>query len=296
VRFFHDRHARGRRLPLPVRGLIPVVLAGVIICLLQGCGPSWSPVERRSPDASGSQLTTDGNYRVRRGDSLYTIAFNFGLDWRDIADWNGIAPPYVIYPDQELRVSPPPRSEQTAVVTRPAQTPKGSSSRDGGAGAPASGQRPPDPPAAEASEAAATPRASSAPARTVPSKLPDPGAWLWPTEGRLISGFKANDPARNGIDIGGREGQPVIAAAAGEVVYSGSGLIGYGELIIIKHSDRMLSAYAHNKRRLVAEGQAVAAGETVAEMGRNDRNQAMLHFEIRVNGAPQDPIKYLPSR
>jgi lipoprotein NlpD len=88
----------------------------------------------------------------------------------------------------------------------------------------------------------------------------------------------------------------VVAAAAGEVVYSGSGLIGYGELIIIKHSDRMLSAYAHNKRRLVAEGQAVAAGETVAEMGRNDRNQAMLHFEIRVNGAPQDPIKYLPSR
>jgi len=270
------------------------MLAGVVICLLHGCGPSWSPVERRSTDGSGTQLTADGDYRVRRGDSLYTIAFHFGLDWRDIAEWNGIAPPYVIYPDQELRMSPPARSTQSVVETRPAQTPKGSSSRDGGG--PASAPRPPDPPAPEASGTAAPPQSSTAPARTAPSKLPDPGAWLWPTEGRLISGFKANDPTRNGIDIGGREGQPVTAAAAGEVVYSGSGLIGYGELIIIKHSDRMLSAYAHNKRRLVVEGQAVAAGETVAEMGRNDRNQAMLHFEIRVNGAPQDPMKYLPSR
>jgi len=119
---------------------------------------------------------------------------------------------------------------------------------------------------------------------------------MWPTEGRVLSSFKANDPSRNGIEIGGSEGQSIIAAAAGEVVYSGSGLIGYGELIIVKHSDRMLSAYAHNRKRLVSEGQRVAAGEKLAEMGRDDRNRAMLHFEIRVNGTPQDPTKYLPRK
>ena len=112
----------------------------------------------------------------------------------------------------------------------------------------------------------------------------------------MLSRFQADDPARKGIQIGGNEGQPVLATAAGEVVYSGSGLIGFGELIIVKHSDRMLSAYAHNRRRLVVEGQRVAAGEQLAEMGRNDRNQPMLHFEIRVNGAPQDPLQYLPGR
>ena len=124
----------------------------------------------------------------------------------------------------------------------------------------------------------------------------DPDRWLWPTEGRLVSSFAANDPARKGIDIGGQAGQPVVASAAGQVVYSGSGLIGYGELIIIKHSDRMLSAYAHNKKRLVDEGQQVIAGSQIAEMGTNDRNQAVLHYEIRVNGKPEDPLRYLPRR
>ena len=99
-----------------------------------------------------------------------------------------------------------------------------------------------------------------------------------------------------GIDIGGKEGQPVVASAGGEVVYSGSGLIGYGELIIIKHNEQLLSAYAHNRKRLVKEGQKVSGGERIAEMGKNDRSQAMLHFEIRLNGTPQDPLKYLPGR
>lgn len=112
----------------------------------------------------------------------------------------------------------------------------------------------------------------------------------------MLSSFRANDPARKGIDIGGRTGQPVMASAAGQVVYSGSGLIGYGELIIIKHSDRMLSAYAHNSKRMVNEGQQVTAGSQIAAMGSNDRNQAVLHFEIRLNGSPVDPLKYLPRR
>jgi lipoprotein NlpD len=164
---------------------------------------------------------------------------------------------------------------------------------------PTGGEGPAEPGAAELAGDAAATGADAPAARPSPAKAPplsDPDRWLWPAEGRLLSRFQANDPARNGIDIGGEEGQAVLAAATGEVVYSGSGLIGYGELIIVKHSDRMLSAYAHNRRRLVAEGQRVAAGEQLAEMGRNDRNQPMLHFEIRVNGTPQDPLKYLPRR
>jgi lipoprotein NlpD len=148
-----------------------------------------------------------------------------------------------------------------------------------------------------ASQQAQETRPPPARAASTPAVGPaDPKAWLWPVEGRLISRFRANDPSRNGIEIGGREGQPVRAAAAGEVVYSGNGLIGYGELIIIKHSDRMLSAYGHNRTRLVAEGQAVAAGEKIAEMGKDERNRDLLHFEIRRDGTPQDPLRYLPSR
>jgi lipoprotein NlpD len=264
-----------------------MLAAGVLAVLLSGCGPSWSPVDKRAAGDRGYQMTEDGYYRVRRGDSLYVIAFNFGLDWRDIAEWNGIRSPYVIYPDQQLRMSAPKPRNPGVAVTRPAKTPKGSTTRDGTADPALAGQK---------RSAKTSSPAPSAPPRSEPVSRSDPGRWLWPTEGRVISAFKANDPARNGIEIGGREGQPVVATAAGEVVYSGSGLIGYGELIIIKHSDRMLSAYAHNKRRLVAEGQAVAAGQTVGEMGRNDRSQPLLHFEIRVNGTPQDPLRYLPKR
>jgi lipoprotein NlpD len=263
---------------------------------LNGCGPSWSPVDKRAGGARDYQMTEDGYYRVRRGDSLYVIAFNFGLDWRDIARWNGINAPYVIYPDQQLRMSAPEPRNPAVATTRPAQTPKGSTSRDASAAGTTAGPKRSTEAVSDAAGRPAPPPTATAPVRSEPQRHPDPGRWLWPTEGRVISGFKANDPARNGIEIGGREGQPVVATAGGEVVYSGSGLIGYGELIIIKHSDRMLSAYAHNKRRLVAEGQSVAAGETVAEMGRNDRNQALLHFEIRVNGTPQDPMRFLPNR
>lgn len=273
--------------------MLAVLLAAAV---LHGCGPAWSPVEKRTPTARDYPVTRDGLYRVRRGDSLYTIAFHFGLDWRDIAQWNGIGPPYVIYPDQELRMTPPPSPPSGAVVTRPAQSPQGSTSREGETAATPPAQIQPTAPESAPPPTTQTSGATPGSAKKVSARTPDPSRWLWPSEGRLLSVFKPNDPSRNGIEIAGREGQPVLAAAAGEVVYSGSGLIGYGELIIIKHSDRMLSAYAHNQRRLVAEGESVAAGQKVGEMGRNDRNQAMLHFEIRVNGTPQDPLKYLPKR
>ena len=273
----------------------------VAATLLAACGPSWSPVESGAGARGSYKTTPDGYYRVRRGDSLYTIAFKLGLDWRDLAEWNGIRTPYTIYPDQELRRSAPPSRSSAGVVTRPARTPAATVSTDQTkTAAPPPGQQPTAPvaesaaPAAEAAASATAPARESAPSRTASAgSLNDPTAWLWPTEGRLLSSFKAEDPSRNGIEIGGSEGQPIVAAAAGEVVYSGSGLIGYGELIIVKHSDRMLSAYAHNRKRLVSEGQRVAAGEKLAEMGRDDRNRAMLHFEVRVNGTPQDPMRYL---
>jgi lipoprotein NlpD len=298
-----------------IRSLISrlsLVLCAVAL-QLGGCGPSWSPEDIRPAGSGAYQPTADGYYRVRRGDSLHTIAFKLGMDWRNLAEWNGIRAPYIIHPDQELRLSPPPSRGSDAVVTRPARTPAtavsseqprptaGTSSTPAppaAATAPAVQAEVSVPPGqAEASVPAGRPAGEPAPRPGAPSApTTDPAAWLWPSEGRLLSTFRANDPARNGIEIGGSEGQPVLAAARGEVVYSGSGLIGYGELIIVKHSDRMLSAYAHNRRRLVAEGQQVAAGEQVAEMGRDERNRALLHFEIRVNGTPQDPLKYLPRR
>jgi lipoprotein NlpD len=255
-----------------------------LLTLLAGCNKTWAPVEDRSVDRRSYALTADGHYRVRRGDTLHAIAFSFGLDWRDIAAWNRISPPYTIYPDQELRLSPPPRQ---AVSTQPARSPGTSQTRT----APKTTAPAPTRPA-ESSPDRGSQFATTAP----PAAGHDPAAWRWPAEGRILSRFKANDPARNGIDIAGREGQAIVASADGEVVYSGSGLIAYGELIIIKHSDRMLSAYAHNRKRLVHEGQRVKAGQRIAEMGRDDRNQAMLHFEIRRDGKPQDPQRYLPAR
>ncbi len=263
------------------------IIAILLCAALAGGCRGWNPADDH-PAGGSYQKTPDGYYRVRRGDTLHAIAFNFGLDWKSIAAWNGISAPYTIYPDQELRLSAPAgyssraaasRSNTTVVQAAPS---KSSTSK--------TVDYVPEPTARTAQKSTAAPK----PAPVAAS--PDPGDWIWPVEGRIISNFKPNDPSRKGIDIGGKEGQPVVASAGGEVVYSGSGLIGYGELIIIKHSEQLLSAYAHNRKRLVSEGQRVSRGDRIAEMGKNDRSQAMLHFEIRLNGNPQDPLKYLPKR
>lgn len=281
-----------------LRIAVPVLLA---LASLTACNKSWAPGERSHVDRSGYEMTQDGFYRVRRGDSLHAIAFNLGLDWRDIARWNDIRAPYVIYPDQMLRVTEaPPRRSVTTTGTGPAPSVSERSSdrvvqttpsRPVGTQAPTTAAPTPAVPPAEPATSTAKPSAAGSGASTA-----DPSRWLWPTDGRLLSTFKAGDPSRNGIELAGSEGQAIRASAAGEVVYSGNGLIGYGELIIIKHSDRMLSAYGHNRKRLVAEGQAVSAGEKIAEMGRDERNRPLLHFEIRRDGTPQDPMKFLPRR
>lgn len=256
------------------------------VALVAGCA-SWEP-PRDGPRGSsprsvpaGQTLPAPPIYEVRRGDTLYSIAFRFGLDWRDVSGWNNISAPYTIRPGQELRLSRPPQRRPVAAV--PETTPPVTAEPDVSdpapePTAPATGSRPPRPVAA--------PR--SGPGRTVSGVR-----WQWPTGGDLLQPF---DPAatRRGIAIGGREGQPVVAAAAGEVVYSGTGLIGYGELIIVKHSDTMLSAYGHNRRRLVEEGDRIGAGQAIAEMGRNERDEVVLHFEIRRDGEPVNPLGFLP--
>ena len=140
--------------------------------------------------------------------------------------------------------------------------------------------------------------ASPAPEATQPVVVPagSPFPWQWPAEGMLASRFVAGEPTQQGIDIAGQSGQPVRAAADGVVVYSGSGLVGYGELVIVKHNDAWLSAYGHNRARLVNEGQRVKAGQQIAEMGHSGAARDMLHFEIRFNGKPVDPLSYLPKR
>jgi lipoprotein NlpD len=142
---------------------------------------------------------------------------------------------------------------------------------------------------------AITPVPATAPAPTLPAVLP-PGSprWRWPTVGSVVGRYVSGDQTRQGVDIAGKAGQRVDAAADGVVVYSGAGLVGYGELVIVKHNDEWLSAYAHNRRRLVAEGTRVRAGDAIAEMGRSGAIRDMLHFEIRRNGKPVDPLQLLP--
>lgn len=255
------------------------------LLLLAACAAKPpAPVVDRSARSAGDDAAPAGYYRVNSGDTLYAIAFTQGVDYRQLARWNGLQAPYTIYPGQDLRLTAPPAtpSEKPRVVTqqaspkRPAATPPPVSS-------PVAGTRP-----------AATKPAQPRPSAAVPQA--DPGDWQWPAEGRVLRGFVPNEPSRKGLDIAGREGEPVKAAAPGTVVYSGNGLLGYGELIIIKHSERLLSAYGHNRKRLVAEGESIRAGQAIAELGRNDRNEAMLHFEIRAQGRPVNPLEYLPPR
>ncbi len=276
-----------------------------------------APISR----AASAPIPAGAVHTVRAGETLYGISFGYGLRYQDVAAWNGISDPYTIEIGQRLRLKPP----ATPVVSAPPRpvppavavaTPKPTSSAAGSAapkprppvvsppntgtaattpGAVAPAPRPPAaapvPPPATAPVAA--PIVSTAP---TPPSVPAVGApkWRWPTRGQIIGRYVAGDQTQQGINIAGSAGQPVQASADGVVVYSGAGLVGYGELIIIKHSDEWLSAYAHNRKRLVAEGARVKAGDTIAEMGRTGAIRDMLHFEIRRNGKPVDPLAWLP--
>lgn len=221
-----------------------------------------APVSDLSPIPGARKGQLPGHYAVKKGDTLYSIAFRTGTDYKQLAAWNGIASPYTIYVDDQLRLTPP-AAGQTPKPATPAQKP-------------------------------AQKRQPSRPSTPPTANLPrDVALWRWPAEGKLIAKFA---PAKgiNGIQVSARSATPVNAAASGQVVYAGSGIRGYGQLLIVKHSEDFLSAYAHNQRLLVKEGQSVVLGQQIAEMGNSGTTQTKLHFEIRKNGKPVNPLKYLP--
>ena len=228
-------------------------------------------------------------YSVQPGDTLYSIAWRFDQEYREIAGWNAIPRPYRISPGQQLRVLPYSQPDEHLMAA--------------------------DEPAVEIIERAPASKAepkrvkksvSKVRAKTrAPSATLKPKArpasnrslkWRWPTSGKILSSFSSRKTGRQGINIGGKSGQKVLAAADGQVVYSGTGLKGYGRLIIIKHNDSYLSAYAHNRKLLVREKSTVRVGQAIAEMGSSGARQTMLHFELRKNGKPVNPLRYLPKR
>lgn len=308
-----------------------LLLMLVLIAALGACGEArivqrddYAQGNHHRPphrDSAAHPIAGRGEYVVVHGDTLYGIAFRNGMDFRELAAINGIEPPYTIFVDQLLRlrgerVRPAPRPSSAVVTsnpptpastaphgvrveplpeTRPASPPTVASARASVVAAPQP-SAPMSVPAAQPLPAMAHPAAPSAAAIPAVSAPVGGIGWRWPVRGALIDRFMAGDATHQGIDIAGNDGEPVLSAADGVVVYSGSGLVGYGELIIIKHSDEWLSAYGHNRKRLVQEGQRVRGGQQIAEMGRSGATRDELHFEIRRNGRPVDPLQYLPQR
>lgn len=246
--------------------------------------------------------TVTREYTVRKGDTLYSIAFFHGVDYRDVADWNHLDNPAAIKIGQQLKLHVPVAGSAPRDLPRPvmaSQVPDTTSTRS----YPRVGKLAYTDNALAQAERLQHEPGNSTPATpvvvaTAPEKSTridneEPLQWGMPTQGKLVAGFSENDN-RKGVDFVGQRGQPVVASAAGKVVYSGGGLRGYGKLIIIKHNKTYLSAYAHNDRILVKEGQSVSKGQKIAEMGNTDASQVELHFEIRKFGKPVDPAQYLP--
>ena len=262
----------------PGRGNAAVSVVLWLLLGLAGCGGNPpAPIEDRGAARSVDRA---GRYTVARGDTLYSIAFRFGLDYRRLAAGNGIAPPYTIYPGQELdlkaRAAAPARKTASAPA-RPATKPS----------AAATAKPRPSQTTAAAPPTAPRPTAGTAPDAPVSN-------WRWPAAGRVARGFSST--VHKGIDIAGAKGDPVRASAAGRVVYAGAGIAGYGQLLIVRHNARYLSAYGHNDRLLVGEGEHVAAGQRIATRGSSGTDSVKLHFEIRRDGKPVDPLSLLPKR
>lgn len=244
-------------------------------------GSQTRPTKQPSPPLtvkqSRQQAEKPAYYTVRRGDTLYSIAWNYGYDYRDVAAWNNIRSPYTIYPGQKIRLDPSSRTESGSLQQGPVVRKKPVAAKQ------------PQPSSKEAAPAQAAQKHAAV---KKPVTTAGPLHWTWPTKGKII---QVDTPiSKNGIDISGRTGQQILAAAPGEVVYSGSGLLGYGRLIIIKHDETYLSAYAHNKELLVKEGDRVSVGQKIALMGQTNNGRTILHFEIRKNGQPVNPLAYLP--
>ena len=306
-----------------------LVLLTLTFGLIAGCtttAPRHAPIVERPVGGAGAQsrnaakvdeprADARGNYTVRRGDTLIRIALDHGQSYRDLVTWNNLADPDDIKVGQVLRVVPNERAERTAVVTQPVPMPpetrtqvprkttpradKRAAGDSDVAEAPRSekaGERAETVAAASPAPAPATPAAvtGSRIGATVTATDDEKLSWMWPSDGRIIATF--DEGKSKGIDIAGRAGQQVMAAGAGKVMYAGSGIRGYGNLVIVKHSNSLLSAYAHNRAIVVKEGDNVAKGQVIAEMGDSDADTVKLHFEIRQQGKPVDPSRFLPGR
>ena len=244
-----------------------------------------SPVSMGPAMAGSENAGKPGYYSVRPGDTLTKIALDHGQAWRDIAKWNGLDNPNMIEVDQVLRVAPPlmeaAANRQTKPVMAQNQVPPSSATSNT-----------PTPSATSASTSN-TPNAT--PSASPPANVSDDGmAFAWPHPGPVLAGF--DETKNKGLDFAGKAGDPVLAAGDGKVVYAGSGLRGYGNLVILKHNNTYLTAYAHNQTLLVKEDQSVTKGQRIADMGSSDSDRVKLHFEIRKQGKPVDPAKLLPAR
>lgn len=295
---------------------------GIIFALflLAGCaGPGQAPIRdnapplktpaRPAPVAKPAEPSQDGQHIVQKGDTLFAIAFQNGLDYRDLAFWNSLPSPDVIRVGQALRLTPPDDAgrargvetiplrdnslstlkplAESSLLTEPIAQRLPYSEANWAA---VSGEKPAS--AAAVPKAAETSSAQPAAATVADSDGPD--NWRWPVDGALLGAY--GQGGGKGIDIAGERLSPVLAAAPGKVVYSGSGLRGYGKMLIVKHADEFLTAYAHNQTLLAKEGDWVGRGQKIAEMGDSDSDRVKLHFEVRQYGKPLDPLKYLPER
>ena len=276
---------------------------------LSGCASSSSSSVKVVDRAKAPQnpTVTTGQYVVKRGDTLFSIAFRYGWDYKALAARNSIPEPFTIHPGQSIRFDGRSSGDGSApvVVAGSSAAPAGSTSvvtRSGSSSSSSSRtivtRRPIAPvPGTVTAPANSTTVLPVTPTPTpVPAGQRSPSGWAWPANGVVIGKFASNSSLNKGIDIAGELGQPVFAASDGSVVYAGSGLRGYGELIIIKHSETYVSAYGHNRRLLVREGQQVKAGQAIAEMGSTGTDRVKLHFEIRSQGKPVDPLQFLPRR
>lgn len=305
-------------------------LITVFVSVISGCGttPNKAPVIDRNVEArpvevvkvpepkAPAEKPVDPRafYTVKRGDTLIRIALDYGQSYTDLVAWNNLKNPNDIKVDQVLRVLPPDGSSTSAqtssvnlanTVEVKSLAPVNPSTNKTG---PRGDKRPYSdanlaelqkndvglPPSSTTPTPVANPAIVAVKPPVTPSPDSDTVEWIWPTEGKLAATF--DDVKNKGIDINGKLGQDVVAAASGKVMYEGSGIRGYGNLVIIKHSNNLLSAYAHNKVNLVKEGQSISKGQKIAEMGNSDADTVKLHFEIRQQGKPVDPSKFLPNR
>ncbi|MFZ5512337.1 MAG: peptidoglycan DD-metalloendopeptidase family protein [Pseudomonadota bacterium] len=296
------------------------------LAFMAGCATkSPAPVvERTVAPAKGVAAVPGGAvyHTVKKGETLYSIALEYGHDYREVAAWNNLENPAAIKVGQQLRVSPPaaaaPSPQTPAVEVKPIAGPAVVEARPLGEAAPPvqsenfkrepkGGKLPySDQALAQVQKGEAPVQAALAKPEAKPETKPESRSaeavtneedgveWAWPYTGRLLAAF--SEGANKGLDIAGKEGDPVLAAASGKVLYVGNNVRGYGNLVIVKHNNTYLSAYAHNSRILVKENQTVARGQKIAELGASDTDQPKLHFEIRRQGKPVDPLKYLPQR